>query len=297
MIENKSAFNRFAHAFQLKLMADHNGAIKISKAREILAKAVGAKSHNQLLSQLPMPLENWQDPDALSRLSSLLRSNHDIKLQTPCAQLMQSVIEEFEAMPEDLAKLSAKADQTTYAITSSYTGYPDVSIAKGIGPALRTFLKTATMTADLFPEDKVSFIGQDIDDGMPILAMLLGDDVMVTLQRPAISDGLTVNNGQLVNLSNNTLPGIDSAMPPQDIAYRLTQVYNAMNRKEREQRVQRVIHSLAALRLSRDFGEVLIECGKDSECRVADKAFDTHSLLTALDNIKLMYSTTATIRG
>ncbi len=296
MIEDKSAFNRFTQAFMLLLKSEHNFSIKISKAREVLSQSVGASNHNQLLSQLPRPLEDWQESDALSKLSSLLKEKHGITLDCPCSELIQAVRDEFESMPDDLSKLSAKSDQAVYAITSSYSGYPDVTIAKGIDMALRTFLKAATMSADWFPDDSVSFIGQDNNDGLPLLAMLLDSEVIVTLQRPPISDGQSIRDGQLVNLSNTRLPGIDSAMPPQDIAYRLTRMYSSMSKKERGQREGRVEQSIAALRFSRDYGEVLTKSGQESKCHVKDQAFDTQALSQAIDGMKMMHSIPVSIR-
>lgn len=295
MIDDKSAFNRFVRAFLLQLKAQHNFDLKITKARELLSRAVGAKNHNQFLAQLPRSLEDWLESEALDRLSSDLREKHGFTLDER-GQFMDSVIEEFNSMPNDLTKLSAKADQNTYAIVSSYSGYPDVVLAKGIEVAVLSFLQTAFMTADLFPDEDISFVGQDQDDGLPILAMMIDADVMVTLQRPFVSDGRTVVHRKLVSTAPTHLPGLDASMPPQDIAERVDLTYKSIAPDIKPLRQAGMMNSMAAHRLSHDFTTILLESAEESLRSRANNRIDTGSLLKAIDSIRLTCTTTATVR-
>lgn len=297
MIEDKSTFNRFSQAFVLQLKVLYGASIKITKAREALSKSLNYSSHNQLLSNLPVLIEDFQDSGTLINLAKVLQEKHGIDLKSDISKLMQSTIDAYKAMPDDLAKTSFKADQTTYSITRSYVDYPDVIIAKGIDIGLRTFLLEARMVADLFPDEEVRFIGQDVDNGLPILVMLLGGVVAVSLQIPSVSDGEIIENGRAVKKAGKNLPGLDIGMPPQDIAYRLSQMYSVLDHNERLDRVARAARSMAALMLSRDGVQDLMKSEEESECKVKGTSFDERELLKAIDSIRLMYGATARITG
>ncbi|WP_138437836.1 hypothetical protein [Marinobacter shengliensis] len=79
LIESKAQFNSLAAQFSDGIADYSPKPIRASKIREMLAKAIGFKSHNGLLSQLPIDAQCWAKSDALERLSHLLKSHDGIK--------------------------------------------------------------------------------------------------------------------------------------------------------------------------------------------------------------------------
>ena len=177
-----------------------------------------------------------------------------------------------------------------FVVVSRYPDFPGVTVAKGFELALLTFLQEARCHADLFPEEKVDFVGQDVDLGLPILAMSVGGEFLVSLQSPPISDGGVVIDGELVDMSAQKLKGIDPDMTPQDIAHRLRTSFFSLNENDRIARHASVMKSMAAHRWSESFGEILINQSKDCALAADDEPFCTEELLSSIDGITLMMS-------
>ena len=92
LIETKAQFNVLAAQFSDGVAMYSPKPIRASKLREMLAKAVGFKSHNGLLNGLPINPQRWTDTEAVERLSALL-ANHD-GIQAPVAELIDRAIDQ-----------------------------------------------------------------------------------------------------------------------------------------------------------------------------------------------------------
>ena len=146
MIEDKSVFSSFARLFVSELKEQHQINIKIAKARELLSLMVGAKSHNNLLSTLPLPEEDWLEADALVQLDLLLKERHGIALGQHRGLFMHSIIDKLKREDGDDtyifdasmdSHVSGLLDQETdeavelrdrlYALMDTFEGFDDVS--------------------------------------------------------------------------------------------------------------------------------------------------------------------------
>ena len=95
LIESKNQFNLLAAQF-VNGIADYSPKpIRASKIREMLAKAIGFKSHNGLLNGLPINSQQWREPKSVERLTELL-VNHDGIQAPPVADLIGLAIDQME---------------------------------------------------------------------------------------------------------------------------------------------------------------------------------------------------------
>lgn len=92
LIETKTQFNILATQFSKGLANYSPKPIRASKIREMLAKAIGFKSHNGLLNGLPIDANRWTKPEAVEQLAGLL-VNHD-GIQAPVADLIEFAIDQ-----------------------------------------------------------------------------------------------------------------------------------------------------------------------------------------------------------
>lgn len=122
LIESKTQFNLLAAQFG-KILADYTPKpIRASKIREMLAKAIGFKSHNGLLNALPVDSQRWQEPEAMERLTELLM-NHD-GIQAPGAELVGLAIDQMEPAIRKLKSTPGERTIEDYAFfrTDDYDG-------------------------------------------------------------------------------------------------------------------------------------------------------------------------------
>lgn len=75
-IANKKAYTSFVDTFLAVLLHRHQVTIKSSKAREMLAKAVGFKSHNGLINNLPVDSSIWLAGETVAHLDEHIKTVH-----------------------------------------------------------------------------------------------------------------------------------------------------------------------------------------------------------------------------
>lgn len=187
----------------------------------------------------------------------------------------------------------------TFVIVTHYNGFSDVILAKGLQLALRGFMMNAKLLMDLFPDQKIEFLGNDIDSGFPCLSLRIGGSVVASLQHPAFIDGKNVVEGRLVEAKLHPLPGLDSLNNFASIGAWLTWLYSDRDPKEAERRKKAAMMSWPALRLSRDYNEVISRSAAESlqESEEPVPSGDKKELRAAIDAIRLMVGMTATVRG
>lgn len=81
-IETKTQFNHFSSHIKNQLSVEYHFNIKISNLREALSKAVGATSHNNLLSQLPLDHDIWLEKGHVSKFETILGDRHGFYIDT-----------------------------------------------------------------------------------------------------------------------------------------------------------------------------------------------------------------------
>lgn len=113
LIESKRHFNVLAEQFHKAIAGHSPKPIRASKIREMLAKAVGFKSHNGLLSGLPIDSQLWLEPEAVDRLRELLVSHDGI--QAPVADLIELAIEQMEPVVRNVNSTSDDRTIEDYA--------------------------------------------------------------------------------------------------------------------------------------------------------------------------------------
>ncbi|RYY74552.1 MAG: hypothetical protein EOO52_13385 [Gammaproteobacteria bacterium] len=79
---SKEAYNAFANHFRIEFELATQIAIKPSKTRELLARAAGFKSHNNLISSLPVSAELWRQDEVSTSLDESIRSAHGVTAVT-----------------------------------------------------------------------------------------------------------------------------------------------------------------------------------------------------------------------
>lgn len=75
-IATKQAYTAFVNTFLLVLLERHQVTIKSSKAREMLAKAGGFKSHNGLINNFPIDSSIWLARDSVAYLDEHIKTVH-----------------------------------------------------------------------------------------------------------------------------------------------------------------------------------------------------------------------------
>lgn len=75
-IANKKAYTSFVDTFLAVLLHRHQVTIKSSKAREMLARAVGFKSHNGLINNLPVDSSIWLASETVAHLDEHIKAVH-----------------------------------------------------------------------------------------------------------------------------------------------------------------------------------------------------------------------------
>lgn len=75
-IANKKAYTSFVDTFLEVLLRRYHITIKSSKAREMLAKAGGFKSHNGLINNLPIDSSIWLKSDSIANLNEHIKTVH-----------------------------------------------------------------------------------------------------------------------------------------------------------------------------------------------------------------------------
>lgn len=113
LIKSKRHFNVLAEQFQKAIAGHSPKPIRISKIRQMLAKAVGFKSHNGLLNGLPIDSQSWLEREAVDRLTELL-VGHD-GIQAPVADLIGLALEQMEPVVRNVDSTSNDRTIEDYA--------------------------------------------------------------------------------------------------------------------------------------------------------------------------------------
>lgn len=185
-----------------------------------------------------------------------------------------------------------------YAIVCHYTDYVSIAVAQSHEVALRDFLQAANLVIDLYPDAEVKFLGQDIDGGMPSLALTLEGQVMVTLQQPEIVDGKIIQDGNMVDAPAIKLPGIDAEHTYSGIAVWLDWAYQHRDPEQAYARMEQALNSFSALHLSRDYAQLLPAIAEESarEVKLPRPKGKPAGLRSAIDAIRLSHSMMTPVR-
>lgn len=209
-----------------------------------------------------------------------------------------------EAEPSAAPATEPQTEQQ-YAVVTSYKGHASVALANGRALALRNFLQESRMLVDLLGSDsEVLVIGQDIDSGLPQLALTLNGVAITTLLRPALVDDKAMVKDRKgawkeVPAQPIDLLGLDAAESFYAIGVALTNAFASRRKEEEKARQSAALNSMAARMLSFDFNEALPELAAESrlESNPPPIEADPRQLLLAIDKIRLMHRVMATIRG
>lgn len=185
-----------------------------------------------------------------------------------------------------------------FAIVEHYQGMANVSLAEGEELALRAFIMTARIVADLFPGGTYEFHGQDGDSGLPFLTMALDGFNMVSLQAVKRYDGLDDLDGTLAHTELTPLPGIDDCSSYAGMAAWLGWLY-AKPSGDPEARREKVMGSWTATHMSVDYDELIPEAAKKSAKASRDKkpSGNWQELRNAVDAIQLSAGMVAKAQG
>lgn len=82
LIKTKSDFNEFTDRFRTELTKSLGFIIKPSKTRELIAKCAGFKSHNNLISALPVDANIWLEGATATKLNQLINEFNGKKIHS-----------------------------------------------------------------------------------------------------------------------------------------------------------------------------------------------------------------------
>lgn len=188
-----------------------------------------------------------------------------------------------------------------------YDGYSDVSLAPTRELGLRSFLQTANMLVDLLGGDdaEVLFVGQDLDSGLPSLALTINGAVWATLDQPSQVEDATIqqgNDGQPRLVPGKKIAGLEEIEGAESffsIAVALTNAFASRKKSEQKPRAVRATHTLTARLLAVNFNEALMDLATETHRSMQPVPLkgSARALLKAIDQIKLLSAFHATVRG
>lgn len=210
-----------------------------------------------------------------------------------------------EAAPHEEKATKGSGYLDVYAIQALYGGNSDVSVAASKDVALLGFVQKSRTFVDLFGGDRrVTVLGQDVDDGLPYLALALDDTVVVTLERPATIVGTTVKkgsdgSGKVVDVPRGLLGPVETSESWYAVAVALTEAFASRKRSEEKPRLNRAMNSKVAMEASIETFDAMSEAAIETKKRGRTPLLevDPRGLLMGVDKVQTGLVFMATVRG
>jgi hypothetical protein len=198
-----------------------------------------------------------------------------------------------------------KSSQEHYAVVTHFPSSPSVLLAPSYDLGLRTFIQEARMFLDVMPDDvDYSFVGQDIDLGLPVLALLVSDALAVTLESPGRVDGMEVvkgsdGKGTLAPAKLTKLQGLEGLSSHFATAVALGEAFATRTTAESAQRSRKALLSRTAHQLTLDVPDALQDLAVETQNTLSPSPLraDPRDLLVAVNKVKVSYTFSAKVLG
>lgn len=193
------------------------------------------------------------------------------------------------------------APAASYVVVTNYSDVTNTSVSMDRGIAIRDFLQTARMIIGVIGTDaqRVEVLGQDIDDGLPMLSLVIDDVVWCTLQQPSSPSTEKMSGNRPVPGNVARLTGIDAAAGYLEIAEAVTAAFNTVDLQTKRKTQERLSRSIVAHMLSMNYCEVARELAAETKKERNPVAIGTapELLMAEIDSIRMMYGFVATVRA
>ncbi len=194
----------------------------------------------------------------------------------------------------------AGAPPASYVVVSLYSNVTKTSVSSDRAIAIRDFLQTARMIVGVFGEDakQIEVLGQDLDDGLPKLSLIIDDVVYCTLQQPSSPSTERVVGKRLVPGAVPPLTGIDGAEGYFEIAEAVSAAFNSVSSAEKRDVQEQLRLSLAVRMFSMDFSEVARALADETKSERTPPSIQTDPkvLMKDIEAIKMMHGYVATVQ-
>lgn len=194
-----------------------------------------------------------------------------------------------------------EAPTASFVVVSLYSNVSKTSVSADREIALRDFLQTARMIVGVFGEEArhVQVLGQDIDDGLPMLSLVIDDVVYCTLQQAISPSTEHMVGNRLVPGPVAQLTGIDSAEGFLEIADAVTAAFNSVDASTKRRTQESLSRSMAAYMLTMEFNEIAHVLADETrkERNPRPIATEPSVLMKEIAGIRMMYGFRATVRA
>jgi hypothetical protein len=192
-----------------------------------------------------------------------------------------------------------------YGVQITLPSHSHTAISPSRELAVLGFIQSARTVVDLFGGDdhQVMVIGQDVDDGMPKLALAINGSVIVTLFCPSRLTNTVIKkqpdgNYQSVPGKKVNLFGVDHNESSYAIAVALNDAFASRKKSEEKPRQQLAINSFIARYAVMDDFDVMSEQAVQTHQEESWKPMDVdpRELLLAIDKVSVSEIVRAVIR-